>query len=411
MRVMSARSLDSPRTYRQAALWDPMPRRQRLQPRGRVCKVHVLFRNHCSMRPEFAPSPAKRRAIRLWLFAVAGLVFLMVVVGGATRLTESGLSIVEWKPVTGVVPPHTQAQWRREFEKYKAIPQYRLMNLTMSLDEFKTIYWWEWGHRLLGRFIGVAFLLPLLWFWWQGWIARPLGVRLLMIFGLGALQGVVGWWMVASGLVERVEVSQYRLATHLLLACLIFVAALWTALGLEMRPTIAVPARTRTAAAALVILALLQIYIGALLAGLRGGLVYNTWPSIDGAFIPPVTELFSINPGWHNLFENVLTVQFEHRMTAYALWAGAMWHAVSVGRLAGSRVAISAIVLATGVTVQGCLGILTLVQQVPLPLALLHQAMAIVVLSLAVVNAQRLSGTRTPAIVGTVHPFASSRQA
>ena len=363
------------------------------------------------MQTEFAPSPAKRRAIRFWLFAVAGLVFLMVVVGGATRVTESGLSIVEWKPVTGVVPPYTAAQWQSEFEKYKAIPQYRLMNLTMSLDEFKTIYWWEWGHRLLGRFIGVAFLLPLLWFWRQGWIARPLGVRLVMIFGLGALQGAVGWWMVASGLVERAEVSQYRLATHLLLACLIFVAALWTALGLETRPTITLPARSRMTAAALVILALLQIYIGALLAGLRGGLVYNTWPSIDGAFIPPVTELFSINPGWRNLFENVLTVQFEHRMTAYALWAGAVWHAVSVGRLAGGRVAISTIVLAAGVTVQACLGILTLVQQVPLPLALLHQAMAIVVLGLAVVNAQRLWGTRTQAIVGTVHPFASSRRA
>jgi heme a synthase len=363
------------------------------------------------MQPEFAPSAAQRRAIRFWLFAVAGLIFLMVVVGGATRVTESGLSIVEWKPVTGVVPPLTAAQWHSEFEKYKGIPQYRLMNLAMRLDEFKTIYWWEWGHRLLGRFIGVAFLLPLLWFWRQGWIARPLGARLLMIFGLGALQGAVGWWMVASGLVERAEVSQYRLATHLLLACLIFVAALWTALGLKTRPIITLPARSRTTAAALLILALLQIYIGGLLAGLRGGLVYNTWPSIDGALIPPLAQLFSIDSGWRNLFENVLTVQFEHRMTAYALWAGAMWHALSVGRLVGSRVAISTIVLAAGVTVQACLGILMLVEQVPLPLALVHQAMAIVVLSLAVVNAQRLWGTRTQAIVGTVQSVASSRRA
>jgi heme a synthase len=363
------------------------------------------------MQPELTLSPSKRRAIRFWLLAVAGLIFVMVVVGGATRVTESGLSIVEWKPITGVVPPYTAAQWRSEFEKYQAIPQYRLMNHAMSLDEFKTIYWWEWAHRLLGRFIGVAFLLPLLWFWRQGWIARPLGLRLLIIFGLGALQGAVGWWMVVSGLVERAEVSQYRLATHLLLACLIFVAALWTALELETRATPTVPAHCRTTAAALLILTLLQIYFGALLAGLRGGLIYNTWPFIDGALFPPITELFSINPAWRNLFENVLTVQFEHRMTAYALWTGALWHAVTVVRPAGTRVAISAIALAAGVTVQACLGVLTLIEQVPLPLALLHQAMAIVVLSLAVVNAQRLWGRRAPVTVGAVQPLTSSRQA
>jgi heme a synthase len=363
------------------------------------------------MQPQFALSPAKRHAIRFWLLAVAGLIFVMVVVGGATRVTESGLSIVEWKPVTGVVPPYTAAQWRDEFEKYQAIPQYRLMNPAMSLDEFRTIYWWEWAHRLLGRFIGVAFLLPFLWFWRQGWIARPLGLRLLMIFGLGALQGAVGWWMVASGLVERAEVSQYRLATHLLLACLIFVAALWTALELETRATPTVPAHCRTTAAALLVLTLLQIYIGALLAGLRGGLIYNTWPCIDGALFPPITELFRIDPGWRNLFENVLTVQFEHRMTGYALWVGALWHAVTVVRSGGRGVAISAIALAAGVTVQACLGILTLVQQVPLPLALLHQAMAIVVLSLAVINAQRLWGKRAPVTVGTVEPLTSLPQA
>jgi heme a synthase len=393
-----------------AALCDSVPR-ERLQRRRLVYKVHPIFRNRCSMQPQFALSPSKRRAIRFWLLAVAGLVFVMVVVGGATRVTESGLSIVEWKPITGVVPPLTAAQWRSEFETYQAIPQYRLMNLAMSLDEFKTIYWWEWAHRLLGRFIGVAFLLPFLWFWRQGWITRPLGLRLLMIFGLGGLQGAVGWWMVASGLVERVEVSQYRLATHLLLACLIFVAVLWTALELEIRATLTVPAHGRRTAAALLILALLQIYIGALLAGLRGGLIYNTWPFIDGALFPPITALFSIDPGWRNLFENVLTVQFEHRMTAYALWVGALWHAATAVRLADRAVAISAIALATGVTVQACLGILTLVQQAPPPLALLHQAMAIVVLSLAVVNAQRLWGKRAPVTVGTVQPLTSSPQA
>ena len=371
----------------------------------------MRFRNSRSMQPEFGQSPSERRAVRFWLLAVAGLIFLMTIVGGATRVTESGLSIVEWKPITGVIPPHTAARWHSEFEKYQAIPQYRLMNPAMSLDEFKMIYWWEWVHRLLGRLIGVIFLLPLLWFWWKGWITRPLGVRLLLIFGLGGLQGAVGWWMVASGLVERTEVSQYRLATHLLLACLIFVAALWTALELEARPAITVPAQSRTTAAALLVLTLLQIYIGALLAGLRGGLMYNTWPFIDGAFFPPPTELFSIDPAWRNLFENVLTVQFAHRMSAYALWVGALWHALTLARRAGSRAAMGAIALAVGVTVQACLGIFTLVHQVPPLLALLHQAGAIVVLGLAVVNAQRLWGKRARAIVGTVQPVASTRRA
>jgi len=361
------------------------------------------------MQPEFVPS--QRRAVRFWLLAVAGLTFLMVVVGGATRITESGLSIVEWKPITGVVPPYTSAQWRNEFEKYQEIPQYRLMNHAMSLGEFKTIYWWEWVHRLLGRFIGVAFLIPLLWFWRKGWIARPLAVRLLLIFGLGALQGAVGWWMVASGLVERTEVSQYRLATHLLLACLIFVAALWTALELEARPAPNVPPHSRTTAVALLVLTLLQIYMGALLAGLRGGLMYNTWPFIDGSLFPPLADLFSIDPAWRNVFENVLTVQFAHRMTAYALWTAALWHAVTLTRRAGNRAAMGAIALAAGVTVQACLGILTLVLQVPPLLALFHQAMALVVLGLAIVNAQRLRGKRPREIVGTVQSLASTRGA
>lgn len=332
----------------------------------------------------------------------------MVIVGGATRVTESGLSIVEWKPITGIVPPRTAAQWQGEFEKYQAIPQYRLMNTAMSLEEFKTIYWWEWAHRLLGRFIGVAFLLPLLWFWGRGWIGSLLRVRLWVIFGLGALQGAVGWWMVASGLAERTEVSQYRLATHLLLACLIFVATLWTAQELETRATIVLPPHSRTTAMGLLVLTLIQIYVGALLAGLRGGLVYDTWPLIDGTLVPPGAELFGSEPWWRNLFENVLTVQFEHRLIAYVLWASAVWHAVTVARAAGWRAAMSAITLAAGVTIQACLGVLTLVHEVPPPLALLHQAMAIIVLSLAVVNAQRWWLKSIQAVVGGPQPLAAS---
>src|SRR6478672_666300 len=182
-------------------------------------------------------SEAHARAVRLWLYAVAALVLAMVLVGGATRLTESGLSITEWKPVTGVAPPLSQDAWRAEFEKYQATPQYRAMSSGMSLEAFKTIYWWEWTHRQLGRLVGAAFLLPFLFFLWRGWLEPGLRGRLWLIFGLGALQGAVGWWMVASGLADRTEVSQYRLATHLVLALLIFAAIVWTVRRLsERRP-------------------------------------------------------------------------------------------------------------------------------------------------------------------------------
>ncbi len=230
------------------------------------------------------------RAIRLWLYVVAAMVLAIVLVGGATRLTESGLSITEWKPVMGVLPPLGDAQWQSEFEKYQAIPQYRELNNGMSLDAFKTIYWWEWTHRLIARSIGVVFLLPFLWFWWHGSIGPGLRNRLWLIFGLGALQGAVGWWMVASGLADRIEVSQYRLATHLLLACLIYVALLWTALRWDRRPQEhviePVPARIRIGAIALLALVLVQIYLGAIVAGLRAGHIFNTWPLIDGALVP-----------------------------------------------------------------------------------------------------------------------------
>jgi cytochrome c oxidase assembly protein subunit 15 len=342
-------------------------------------------------------APVRHRVVRIWLLVVAGLVFLMVVVGGATRLTESGLSIVQWKPITGVVPPLSAAAWQSEFEAYQAIPQYRVVNHGMTLDEFKTIFWWEWAHRLLGRTIGVVFLIPLLWFLWRGWIDARLRPRLWIIFGLGALQGVVGWWMVASGLIERTEVSQYRLATHLSLACLILVAILWTATELEPARQGAIPTRGRATAIALVGLALIQIYLGALLAGLRGGLVYNTWPLIDGTLIPPASELFSEVPGWRNLFENVLTVQFDHRMTAYALWLLAAVHAGDLLWHKAGRLSAGAILVLVAVTVQVGLGVLTLVYGVPLVAALLHQANAIVVLMLAAVHAARLTRRPVPA--------------
>ena len=338
-----------------------------------------------------------QRAIRLWLWAVAALVIALVLVGGATRLTESGLSIVEWRPVTGVMPPLSDAGWQAEFEKYQAIPQYTQRNAGMSLAGFKTIYWWEWTHRLLGRVVGAAFLLPFLFFLWRGWVAPRLRARLWLIFGLGALQGAVGWWMVASGLAERTEVSQYRLATHLLLACLILVALVWTARRLSPRIK-PVAGRNRVTAIALVALTLLQIYLGGIVAGLRAGLIYNTWPLIDGALVPDASRLWFETPLWRNVFENTLTAQFDHRMVAYVLFGLALWHAIdAAAKRAGAR---SAIVLAAAVSVQAVLGVLTLINQAPLALALLHQAAAIVVLVTATVHAAGLTGLRRSQVAG-----------
>jgi cytochrome c oxidase assembly protein subunit 15 len=332
-----------------------------------------------------------RRAIRIWLLAVAALILAMVVVGGATRLTESGLSITEWQTVTGALPPLNDTEWEAAFEKYQAIPQYRALNPGMQLDQFKTIYWWEWGHRLLGRLIGVVFLLPFLWFVWQGFVERALWPRLWLIFGLGGFQGAVGWWMVASGLAGRTEVSQYRLAFHLTLACLIYALTLWTAQRLAPRKTISPGWRVRAGAALLLALVLLQIYLGALVAGLRAGLIYNTWPLIDGALVPGAAQLFFGDPPWRNLFENPLTVQFDHRMVAYALWLTAMAHAVDVVRSTRGTAAVQgALAVVLAVTVQAALGIFTLLEQAPLALALLHQSMAMVVLTVAVLHAQRV---------------------
>src|SRR5262249_11709696 len=332
-------------------------------------------------------SDSHARIIRLWLWAVAALVIALVLVGGATRLTESGLSIVEWRPVTGVLPPVSDAAWQAEFQKYQTIPQYTQRNAGMSLETFKTIYWWEWTHRLLGRLVGAAFLLPFLFFLWRGAIEPGLRGRLWLIFGLGALQGAVGWWMVASGLAERAEVSQYRLATHLLLACLILAALVWTASRLT-RPAAPAPGRIRLTAVGLVVLTLLQIYLGALVAGLRAGLIYNTWPLIDGAFVPDAARLWFVHPLWRNVFENTLTVQFDHRMVAYLLLGVALLHALDArAARAGAR---SALVLAVAVILQALLGIITLISTAPLGLALLHQAGAVAVLTIAVVHAARL---------------------
>src|SRR6267378_2255380 len=358
----------------------------------RTIRCAQIHSSAASMTDISTSQTSHHRAVRWWLVSIAALIAIMVLVGGATSLTEAGLSIVEWKPVTGALPPLDQEQWTQAFEAYKTIPQYRQMNAGMNLAEFKTIFWWEFGHRLLGRVIGIAYLLPFLWFMWRGFLAADLKRRLWLIFGLGALQGAVGWWMVASGLSQRVEVSQYRLATHLGLAMLIFAAIVWTLLRLTDRPPPVASSRLKITSVILLALTLVQLYLGALLAGLRAGRVYNTWPDIDGAFIPAAARLFFEQPWWRNLFDNTLTVQFEHRMTAYALFVLAILHAIDAIRSrAGAAAVNGALWLVAAVTLQAALGILTVLYQVPVALALAHQAVAMSVLTLAVVQAERLA--------------------
>src|SRR5215469_5419543 len=325
-----------------------------------------------------APS---RRAVGWWLIVMAILVAAMVTLGGLTRLTGSGLSITEWKPVTGVVPPFTHEAWQTAFAKYQQIPQYRFENRGMTLDQFQAIYWWEWTHRLLGRLLAIVFLLPFLVFAATGAIARRDWPRMLLLFALGGLQGVVGWWMVESGLETRVSVSQYRLAIHLGVALILFAVLLWTAFE-YLRDTRTASARTseRNAIAMLAWMlpafVYLQMLLGALVAGLHAGLIYNTWPSMNGRVFPE--HPFFRQPWWVNFGESPGLAQFDHRIGAYiiAFSALALWTAGRRAKLSGSARASSNAV--TGVTAfQVVLGIVTLISQAPVALAALHQATAV----------------------------------
>ena len=329
--------------------------------------------------------------IRAWLLAVAALVFLMVSIGGATRLTGSGLSITEWQPIVGTLPPLSQADWAEAFAKYRQIPQYEHVNRGMSLESFKAIYWWEWTHRFLGRLVGAVFLLPFLYFLATARISRGLVAKLAGIFALGALQGAVGWYMVRSGLADRIDVSQYRLAVHLGLAILIFGALIWVALSLDRRrdgPALGWQPQA-IAASLIVLLLFVQILLGALVAGLKAGTAYNTWPLMDGSLVPG--GLGAMEPWYLDLFENALTVQFNHRVAAYALVAAVLWHAWSAMRgTDGARSKGSALMLAAAVVAQGALGVWTLLAQVPLALGLAHQAGAAALFGIAVWHLHRL---------------------
>ncbi len=327
--------------------------------------------------------------VRIWLFSIAFLIFCMVTVGGATRLTDSGLSITEWQPLLGVIPPLSESAWQVAFEKYQLIPEYTAVNRGMTLAEFKFIYWWEWSHRFLGRFVGVVFLVPFVFFAATRRLARNLWPWLAAIFLLGALQGALGWYMVASGLVDRVDVSQYRLSAHLSLAALIFAATLRLAFGLGGTRRAASGTNAR-AAFIIVTLVFLQIAGGGFVAGLDAGQGYNTWPLIDGALVPD--GLFAMDPAWRNFFENAMTVQFNHRVLAYVLAISVVAYAYAV------RTRVS-IVLLAAVAVQIAFGIWALLWQVPLWLGLIHQGGAFIVLAAAVWNLHSRF-TRGPERVG-----------
>lgn len=320
---------------------------------------------------------SRNRLVAVWLFAMCALVALMVIVGGATRLTDSGLSIVEWRPVTGAIPPMSEADWLAEFEKYKAIPEYSEVNWGMSLAAFKEIYWWEWGHRFLGRLIGVAFVLPLIFFAATRRIDRALGLKLAGLFVLGGAQGALGWWMVSSGLTERVDVSQYRLAAHLALAIALLAAMLWIALDLvSLRRDV----RLKLAPYAFALAAgvYLQMILGAFVAGLRAGRTFNTFPLMDGKFFPD--GYFAGTPSFGDLFETAAAAQFNHRLGTYLVAAGAVWFFVAARR---TELKGRAGILLAAIVLQVAIGVLTVLAATPVALGLAHQAGGLIVFAAA----------------------------
>lgn len=328
------------------------------------------------------------RKLGIWLLVMAGLVFGLVIVGGLTRLTNSGLSIVEWKPVTDWLPPLSDQAWEVEFSKYKAFPEYQKINRGMSLAEFQSIYAWEYAHRLYGRLIGFAFALPLAWFFVTGQIAKAHMPRLIGLFFLGGLQGGVGWFMVKSGLIDRPDVSHYRLALHFGMAVLIFGLLLWMALDLLRPQTHFVKTQTipRIATSTLVAAIYLQLLTGAMVAGLDGGFIYNTWPDMNGNFLPE--DWLHLSPAWLNFFENPSTVQFIHRTGAYCVIGLGIWSAIQSWKLHVARLAVK--LLLTTLVLQVMLGLATLLLIVPVPIASAHQAGALLLFAAALNLRHRL---------------------
>jgi len=340
-----------------------------------------------------------RRQVAAWLLAGAAMVAAMVVVGGVTRLTHSGLSMVEWKPLVGAVPPLSEADWRALFDKYRETPEYRTVNAGMSLADFRHIFWWEYFHRLLGRTIGVVFFVPLAWFAVRRVIPRPLALRLGGVFVLGGLQGAMGWYMVASGLVDVPRVSPYRLAAHLGLAFAILAFMLWIALDLLRPPppagASAAPAGLARASLALSALVFVMVLSGAFVAGTHAGFIYNTFPLMGGRLIP--SGLFPLDPWWRNAFEHVPLVQLDHRLLAYAVTGAsiALWIRCRAASLP-PRARRASHALLVALALQLTLGIATLLLVVPVPLAAAHQGGAVVLFSVAVWLAAELSAASAP---------------
>jgi heme a synthase len=315
-----------------------------------------------------------QRSVAIWLFACAGLVYAVLVVGGITRLTHSGLSIVEWQPLIGALPPLSDQAWARVFDQYRATPEFRLVNFDITLQGFKQIFWWEYAHRLMGRLAGLAFLLPLLWFARSRLVSRRLAWRLAAIFVLGAVQGALGWYMVASGLVNDPRVSPFRLAAHLGLALLIIGATLWTGWGLWSAP--AARRSVPGLAAATVAIVFVMALTGGLVAGTRAGFAYNTFPLMGGTIVPP--DLMRISPWYLNLVDNLAMVQFVHRAIAWTLIAlvPALWWWIRRSVPAPQARVESNLMLAA-LALQVALGVATLLSVVALPLAAAHQAGAV----------------------------------
>ena len=335
----------------------------------------------------------RSRSVAIWLFVVAALILALVLVGGATRLTGSGLSITEWRPVTGAVPPMSDAGWASEFAKYQRIPQYSQVNAGMTLASFKSIYWWEWSHRLLGRLVGVAFAVPFFVFLFLKIIPRRLIWRCFVLLGLGALQGAVGWWMVSSGLADRVSVAPERLATHLGLALLVYCLCIWTGLeawfGKARGAGMAGP-RWRLGSRVVFGLAFFQSLLGALVAGNHAGLIYNDWPLMNGRVFP-ADYAAPAGGVWATLVHSQAAVQFNHRLFAYVLFLVAWAFALGVARTRFTGpVKPLAYLTALAVTAQAGLGIWTLMAVAPLSLSILHQLGAVAVLTVSLALAWRM---------------------
>ena len=331
------------------------------------------------------------RGVGWWLVGCAGLVFAMTVIGAITRLTESGLSMVEWRPLIGALPPLSDAEWQRVFDLYRQTPEYRLINAGMSLSEFKEIFFWEWLHRLWGRLIGVAYALPLAVFWVRGSIGRRLRPRLLILLVLGGAQGVLGWYMVASGLVDRPSVSHYRLAAHLGLALVIFALLVWTALDILARTTPAARPGHRLHGTAVLGLVAVTIVWGAFVAGLDAGLLYNSWPLMGGQLVP--AEAFAGGTG--DAVDDRVTIQFLHRWLGMVALVGVLslaWRS----RNCDPSTRLITMAAAGTAFVQVGLGIATLIAMVPVALGALHQAGAVILLALLITLLWRLSGGSTP---------------